>query len=239
MTDFDQEIERARSVYTARAGNHSLTRLYSPFAQANLFTIQDRDWIMADLLRRSGLWSLADLDILDVGCGTGSELRRMTTMGADPARLTGLDLMPARIEEARKVLPTARFEVGSGHELPFPDASFDVVSQFVVFSSVVHPGLRAAIAAEMVRVARPGGRIIWYDIKSMKPTPNLVPIPLAEIKQIFAGCSIEMRPATLAWRSSHFLAPRSRVAAVLMAKLPRTRSHFMGLIRKPAAGVAG
>ncbi|HEX7490557.1 MAG TPA: class I SAM-dependent methyltransferase [Candidatus Limnocylindrales bacterium] len=235
MTDFDKELERARGVYTARAGNHSLSRLYAPFAPAALFTVQDREWIMADLLRRSGLWSLADLDILDVGCGTGGEMRRMTTMGADPTRLTGLDLMEPRIVEARKVLTAAKFVVGSGHELPFPDASFDVVTQFVVFSSVVHPGVREAIAHEMVRVLRPNGRIIWYDIKSLKPTPDLVPIPLTEVKRIFAGCTVQARPATLAWRPAHVLAPRSRVAAVLAAKLPRQKSHYVALIRKIGA----
>jgi SAM-dependent methyltransferase len=237
--DFDEELERARGVYAARAGNASLARGYSVFVPSNLFTLQGRDWIIADLLRRSGLWSLADLDILDVGCGAGGELRRMTTLGADPARMAGIDLMPARIEEARRVLPAARFEVGSAHELPFADASFDLVTQFVLFSSVVHPGLRQAIACEMLRVLRPNGRILWYDLRSLRPHPDLVPIGLAELRSLFPGCSIEARPATLGWRPSHFLAPRSRVAAILAEKLPRTRSHYVALIRPAGAGAGG
>ena len=231
MGDFDEELERARGVYAARAGNASLARVYSVFAPSNLFTMQGREWITADLMRRSGLWSLADLDILDVGCGTGGELRRMTTQGADPARMAGIDLMGARIEEARRILPAARFEVGSAHEMPFADASFDLVTQFVLFSSVVHAGLRQAIAREMLRVLRPNGRILWYDIRSLRPNPDLVPIKLAELKSLFPGCSVEARPATLGWRPSHVLAPRSRVAAILMEKLPRTRSHYVALIR--------
>jgi SAM-dependent methyltransferase len=237
--DFDEELERARGVYAARAGNASLARGYSVFVPSNLFTLQGRDWIIADLLRRSGLWSLADLDILDVGCGAGGELRRMTTLGADPARMAGIDLMPARIEEARRVLPAARFEVGSAHELPFANASFDLVTQFVLFSSVVHPGLRQAIACEMLRVLRPNGRILWYDLRSLRPHPDLVPIGLAELRSLFPGCSIEARPATLGWRPSHFLAPRSRVAAILAEKLPRTRSHYVALIRPAGAGAGG
>ena len=238
MTDFDKEIERARGVYTARVGNPSLNRLYSPYNPSNLLTIQDREWIIADLLRRSGLWSLADMDILDVGCGSGGELRRLTTNGADPARCTGIDLMAHRIEEARKVLPAARFEVGSAHQLPFPDASFDLVTQFVLFSSVVNRELRGAIAAEMVRVLRPEGRIIWYDIKSMKPQPNLVPIDLKELRELFPGCTLTVRKATLGWWPSHFMARRSRAAAILMAKLPRMRSHYVAMIRKAGAGQA-
>ena len=236
MSDFDEEIERARGVYTARAADNSFSRMYSPFGPSNLFTIQSREWIIADLLRRSELWSLADLDILDVGCGSGGELRRMTTMGADPTRCVGIDLMPARIEEARRILPAARFEVGSAHQLPFADASFDLVSQFTVFSSVVHHPMRAAIAREMVRVLRPDGRIIWYDMRS---TANLIPIDLAEMKSLFPGCSMTVRSATLGWWLSHFLAPKSRVAAILMEKLPPTRSHYIALIRKAGAEAGG
>lgn len=235
LSDFDEEIERARRVYTERAGNPALAKLYGAFAQANFFTIQERDWALADLLRRSGLSSLANLDILDVGCGSGGELRRMTLLGADPTLLVGIDLMPARVEEAKKALPTARFEIGSAHQLPFSDASFDLVSQYVVFSSVAHAGLRQAIAGEMLRVLRPEGRILWYDIRKLKPTPNLVPIDLVEIKSLFPGCSIQMRPVTLGWRASHSLVPRSRTAALLLQKLPGTRSHYAGLIRRNAS----
>ena len=236
MTDFEKEIQRARGVYAARAGNASLSRLYSPFAPSALLTIQDREWIIADLMRRSGIWSLAEMDILDVGCGSGGELRRMATYGADPTRMAGLDLMESRVEEARKIMPGARFEVGSAHEMPFPDASFDLVTQFVLFSSVVNRELRGAIAAEMVRVLRPEGRIIWYDIKSMKPNPNLVPIDLKELRELFPGCTITVRKATLGWWPSHFMARRSRVLSILLTKLPRMRSHYVALIRKEGAG---
>jgi ubiquinone/menaquinone biosynthesis C-methylase UbiE len=239
LNDFDGEIERARRVYTERAGNPALAKLYGAFAQANFFTVQERDWVLADLLRRSGLSSLAGLDILDVGCGSGGELRRMTLLGAEPARMTGIDLMPARVEAARAAMPSSRFVVGSAHELPFEDASFDLVSQYVVFSSIAHAGLRRAIALEMLRVLRPGGRILWYDIRKLKATADLVPIDLAEIRSIFPGCSIEMKPVTLGWRASHWLVPRSRTAAILLQKLPGTRSHYAGLITKPDSGRRG
>jgi ubiquinone/menaquinone biosynthesis C-methylase UbiE len=238
VSDFDEELKRAREAYAARATNQSYARLYSSFAPSNLLTIQNREWIVADLLRRSGLWSLADLDILDVGCGSGAELRRMTTTGADPARCVGIDLMADRIERARQILPAARFVVGSAHQLPFPDASFDLVSQFVVFSSIVHHPMRQAIAREMIRVLRPDGRILWYDMRSVKPAANLVPIDLDELKALFPGCSMAVRSATLAWRPSHFLAPKSRVAAILMEALPPARSHYVALIRPAGAATA-
>ena len=53
-------------------------------------------------------------------------------------------------------------------ELPFPDGEFDLVTHFTCLSSVLDPGLRAAIAAEMWRVVRPGGVVLSFD---MRPAP--------------------------------------------------------------------
>jgi ubiquinone/menaquinone biosynthesis C-methylase UbiE len=176
-------------------------------------------------------------DILDVGCGGGGELRRLMSLGASPDHLAGIDLMAYRVEAARRILPLARIEVGSAHEMPFPDASFDIVSQFVVFSSVVDPQVRRAIAAEMLRVLRPGGLILWWDIRKVRPTSDIVPIPMPEIRAIFPGCSIKARPATLGWKAVHIVAPRSRTAALVLQRLPFLCSHWAAAIKVgPRAG---
>ena len=237
MGNFDDELERARRVYAALEDNPAYSNLYEPLRPANLFTTQERMWILADLLRRSGVSTLAGLDILDVGCGGGVELRRLTTLGASPDRLAGIDLMPYRVEAARRILPMARIETGSAHEMPFPDSSFDIVSQFVVFSSVVDPQVRRAIAAEMLRVLRPGGLILWWDIRKVRPTQDVVPISMSEIRAIFPGCSIKARPATLGWKAVRLIAPRSRTAAHLLQRLPFLCSHWAAAIRlEPPAG---
>lgn len=236
MRDVDDELARARRVYTDRAANPSVAAMYEPLLPVNVFTVQERDWVAAELFRASGLTSLAGLDILDVGCGSGGELRRMTTFGADPKRLAGIDLMEARIDLARATLPQAQLTVGSAHDLPFPDASFDLVSQFTVFSSVVHPGLRRGIASEMARVLRPDGRILWYDIRAVRPTPDLVPITLDEIRALFPGFSIAARPATLAWKIVHRVVPRSRAAGLLLERVPAFCSHYVAVVRRSGVG---
>ena len=237
MGNIDDELERARRVYAALEENPAYISLYEPLRPANLFTTQERMWILADLLRRSGVSTLAGLDILDVGCGGGVELRRLTTIGASPDRLAGIDLMPYRVEAARRILPLARIEIGSAHEMPFLDASFDIVSQFVVFSSVVDPQVRRAIAAEMLRVLRPGGLILWWDIRKVRPTRDIVPISMSEIRSIFPGCSIKARPAALGWKAVHLVAPRSRTAALVLQRLPFLCSHWAAAIKvEPRAG---
>lgn len=237
MGDFDDELERARRVYDARAENPVYARIYEPLLPANLFTVREREWTLAELLRRSGVSTLAGLDILDVGCGGGGELRRLASLGAGPDRLAGIDLMPARAEAARRILPQARIETGSAHAMPFADGSFDLICQFVVFSSVVDPEMRRAIAREMLRVLKPGGRILWYDARKAKTTPDFVPIPISEIRTLFPGCSIKTKPVTLGWKATRRVVPRSRAAASLLQRLPFMCSHVAAVIeREPRAG---
>lgn len=94
---------------------------------------------------------------LDVGTGTGAVAVRAARAGAT---VTGVDIAPALIETARRVAGdeglAIRFDVGDAQALPYPDASFDVVSsaQGVVFA----PDHTAA-ARELGRVCRPGGRL--------------------------------------------------------------------------------
>jgi ubiquinone/menaquinone biosynthesis C-methylase UbiE len=204
---------------------------YDPIGAVNRFRLQELDWITAEMLAQSGLASLGGIDILEVGCGSGGMLQRLVGLGADSARLAGVDLVEDRIEMARRRFPTADFRVGSAHELPFEDASFDLVSQLTLFSSVVDPKLRSAIAVEMLRVLRPGGRILWYDAHRATPDPAFVPIPAADLARLFPGCRIVSRAATLRWWLIERVVPRSRLAGLLLERMPWLCSHTVAVIR--------
>jgi ubiquinone/menaquinone biosynthesis C-methylase UbiE len=101
-------------------------------------------------------------DVLEVGCGTGLVLERITRF-ARSAR--GVDLSPGMLARARErgldVLE------GSATELPFADASFDVACSFKVLAHV--PQIEKALA-EMARVTRPGGVVIaeFYNPFSLR-----------------------------------------------------------------------
>lgn len=232
MRDFDRELERVRHVYRSRAADRAVARMYAPLSPAAMFTIQEREWALARLLRASGLMTLSGLDILDVGCGSGGELQRLTTMGADMGRLAGVDLMEEdRIALARDRLPGARFSVASAHQLPFDDGSFDIVSQYTVFSSVLDADLRQAIADEMRRVLRPTGRILWYDMCRIRPTTDLLPIRMEQLERLFSGWTISSLPTTLRWTWVHRVVPRSRLAGNFLVRVPRLCSHVAALIR--------
>jgi ubiquinone/menaquinone biosynthesis C-methylase UbiE len=97
-------------------------------------------------------------ELLEIGCGLGTDLREFARGGA---RVTGLDLTPAGVALARRRFEVegvpGRFSVGDAENLPFPDARFDVVYSFGVLHHT--PDTRRAFR-EMLRVLRPGGEAV-------------------------------------------------------------------------------
>ncbi|MEZ4617379.1 MAG: class I SAM-dependent methyltransferase [Caldilineaceae bacterium] len=98
--------------------------------------------------------------LLDCGCGPGSITLGLAAMVA-PGETIGIDSDPGSIDLSRKLAAeqgsaNVRFEVADVNEIPFPDASFDVV-----FSHAVLLHLRNPIRAlkEMRRVLKQGGLI--------------------------------------------------------------------------------
>lgn len=101
-------------------------------------------------------------DLLEVGCGTGLIMERVRGF-ANSVR--GIDISPGMLERARE--RGLEVQEGSATELPFDDASFDVVYSFKVLAHV--PDIDRALA-EMARVTRPGGHVVFdtYNRDSMR-----------------------------------------------------------------------
>ena len=102
--------------------------------------------------------------VLDVGCGPGDDLFDMVEHVGPAGRLVGLDASEVMIAEARRRakergLPVT-FEVGEATALPFTDGTFDVCRAARVLEHLADP---SGALAEMVRVTRPGGRIVVFD----------------------------------------------------------------------------
>ena len=95
--------------------------------------------------------------VLDVACGAGNVAIPAAIAGAD---VTALDIAPALLAQGAANAWAADVEVdwveGDAEELPFDDASFDVVTSAV---GVMFCPSHERAAAELVRVCRPGGAI--------------------------------------------------------------------------------
>lgn len=96
--------------------------------------------------------------VLDVACGTGNTA---VAAARRRAQVVGIDFAPGLLEMARQRVEAegmvgVEFVEGNIRELPFPDASFDLVISTLGASFMPD---QKAMAKELVRVVKPGGRI--------------------------------------------------------------------------------
>ncbi|RZB15767.1 methyltransferase domain-containing protein [Streptomyces sp. F001] len=113
--------------------------------------------------------------VLDVGCGTGCLTRHMAARVGPEGAVTGVDPAPPVLAYARRKSHNGRdrrsapcvYQEGIAEALDLPDASFDTV----VTSLMLHhlPGeLRPVALREMLRVLRPGGRLLVVEFRPPK-----------------------------------------------------------------------
>ena len=100
-------------------------------------------------------------EMLDVACGAGQLTIPAARAGV---RATGVDIATNSLQQARARAAAegleVRFDEGDAEALPYPDASFDVVTSLVGAMFAPRP---ERVAAELVRVCRPGGRILMVN----------------------------------------------------------------------------
>jgi SAM-dependent methyltransferase len=127
--------------------------------------------------------------MLDVACGAGQIAIPAARAGV---RVTGIDLAGNLVEQARARAKAenldARFDEGDAEMLPYPDASFDLVVSLIGAMFAPRP---THVAAELIRVCRPGGRVAMANwtpeghvgqmfkiIGKHVPPPPIMPSPL-------------------------------------------------------------
>ena len=110
--------------------------------------------------------------VLDVGCGPGT-LARMAARRRSDLTVRGVDPSAEMIRYAQEhAAPRAagrlEFVRAGAERLPFPDETFDVVVSTMSFQHW-HP-LRDAVA-EVLRVTRPSGRVLLYNVRGAAYEP--------------------------------------------------------------------
>jgi SAM-dependent methyltransferase len=137
---------------TERASGWIDADLYDPYIGrwSRLAAQAFVDWLAIPAGRR---W-------LDIGCGTGA-LSRAILAGANPLAVRGVDQSAMLIAYARDTVvdDRVRFDVADALALPYENGSYDAVVSGLVLNLAPDPG---AMVGEMVRVARPGGRVAAY-----------------------------------------------------------------------------
>jgi SAM-dependent methyltransferase len=193
------ELGEAGAV-AARYARRSPGDLYDPLRPDVLYSLQERQRALAALLARHAARPPAELDVLEVGCGHGGNLLELIRLGFDPARLVGNELLADRALAARRRLPAAvRLIEGDALTMPIPPATFDIVYQSTVFSSLLDAGFQEQLARRMWAWVRPGGGVLWYDFIFNNPAnPDVRGVPIARVRQLFPEGRLDARRVTLA-----------------------------------------
>lgn len=230
MTNFQ---DRLTTAYAKRGQINS--KRYSLENPGARYMYAVREAHVERLFGEMGIADLAGKRILDVGCGSGSELHNLIRYGATPEKLSGIDMLPDRVAAAKASLPSCEIVQGDGASgLPWADNTFDLALQFTVFTSIIEPEVKAALAKEILRVIKPGVFLLWYDFQFDNPTNKDVKgVKLPEIVNLFPGCKIQMKRITLAPPISRAIAPISTRVCSLLEKLVVLNTHYIGYIQKP------
>jgi SAM-dependent methyltransferase len=157
MTD---RKERERAFHDARFGAPVARAADRFYAIAGASKARYRE----EIERRS-----AGADVLEYGCGPGSEAFDLAARGA---RVTGIDISPVAIEiareEARERNLTAEFHVMDAENVALPDRSFDLVCG----SGILHHLDLERSYAELARLLRPAGAAIFAEPMGHNPLIN-------------------------------------------------------------------
>lgn len=169
-------------------------------------------WAQGPVVIAAAAVSAGD-DVADIACGSGNVAIPAAQAGAN---VTALDITPELLDAARENAAEAGVEIdfveGDAAELPFADASFDVVTS--VFGVQFAPR-QSEVAAEIGRILRPGGRIalinwtpagfigqVLKTLSSHMPTPPdfVKPPPTwgvpEHVAELFDGTGIKLDNTT-------------------------------------------
>lgn len=222
----DDEADRILAEYERRQ-RQLPSDYYALHRPHNLFQHQNDQRLLATCLRRAGQLPLTERRVLEMGCGEGNWLRVFQEFGTPLNNLAGIELGPERVELALAKLPAADIRAGDASRLPWPDHSFDIVFQRMMFTSILDPQMRRAAAAEMMRVVKPGGVLVWVDF-FINPNPRVYCLSKSEIRGLFPGWQGTFFRTTLAPPVARRLVPISWSLARLLEKLQVFNTFYFG-----------
>lgn len=163
--------------------------------------------------------------VLEVGCGTGEVAQRARSRVGSIGQVSGIDPSAEMIAVAQRKAARAGldidYRVGAIEALPYPDASFDVVLSSLMMHHLPDD-LKSAGLAEVLRVLKPGGRLLIVDFK--RPRHWLSRLAMRLVLHGHLGRGFEQLPALVA------------AAELTDVRHGATRFDFLGFVaaKRPA-----
>jgi ubiquinone/menaquinone biosynthesis C-methylase UbiE len=193
---------------------------------------------MLAALRRSVDPSISGGSYLEVGSGTGIGLDRISMAGIGFQSVVGIDFLLEHLQERERVHWNIQMVCADAFLMPFADASFDVMTQLMMLSSVLDRKARCSIGAEMLRVLKPGGVLISFDLRYPQfLSRHRVGFGMRGLREVFPGVPIASSTHVLLPPLARLLAPRSASLCRLLERVAFLRAFRMAVIRKPGPAV--
>ena len=163
LPDREQECRAEFDEYAGQYEN-SVDQSVSFTGRDAAFFARRKVEILEDIVRPA-LGSLQGLNLLDVGCGTGTTDRYLAPR---VRTLHGVDISEEMLAKAERNVPRARYSHYDGKNLPFEEGTFDVVVAICVLHHVPVP-MRRELVRDMVRVVRPRGVVAVFEHNPFNP----------------------------------------------------------------------
>ena len=199
-------------------------------------SVQERQRAMLRLFADLGHTDLSTLRLLEVGCGTGSNLLELLRMGFAPQHLSGVELLSDRFQVARASLPSAlKLHEGDALTMNVTEQSQDIVFVSTVFSSLLDDAFQQHLADAMWRWVKPGGGVLWYDFTVNNPRNSDVRgVSLKRVQALFPQGQMRSQRVTLAPPVARWVTRVHPNLYGVFNAVWSLRTHCLAWIVKPA-----
>lgn len=229
---FEEQLEEIKRHYSDREAFSE--KRYSIFQPSTILVEQEKERQIIRLLLKNRLTDLNNLKLLEIGCGTGTNLISFIKLGFNPSKIVGNELLSDRFDKAVLKLPLeVKMFPGNALDLNFHGDSFDIVYQSMVFSSILNEEFKIALAKKMWQLTKPGGGILWYDFTYNNPkNQNVKGITFKELKKLFPDTKIAKWRLTLAPPITRVVTSIHPVLYNVFNFFPFLRTHILCWISK-------
>jgi ubiquinone/menaquinone biosynthesis C-methylase UbiE len=228
----EQELEQIQNRYAKRA-IISPDR-YSMLNPAVYMGQQEKERKLIKWIKWAGMEPVEMKKVLEIGCGSGTNLLKLVQLGFNPENLIGNELLHERVNLARKLMPSAiKIIAGDALLLDFEDDYFDIVFQSTVFTSILNDEFQKKLSERMWRWVKPGGGILWYDFIYNNPNnPDVRGVSIKRLKALFPSGKFKIWRLTLAPPISRFVTKIHHQFYNVFNMFPFLRSHILCWIKK-------
>lgn len=191
------EIERIENIYEKYLDDERLNQKWSLDNEGNK-QIEREKFNLVNNFVVSTYEELNNLKVIEIGCSSGNMIDTLKRVGIKDKNIFGIDIRSERLKLTKRKYPHSNIITMNATNITFENDTFDFITVFTLFSSIINPDIRKSIAKEIIRILKPGGFILFYDVRYNNPfNKNLVAIRIREIKRLFPKMQFKVDRVTI------------------------------------------